>query len=342
VSLPRTAKHLVLAFSRAAGIQTLLKNSAWRSRRLLILGYHGVSMEDEHEWAPTLFLTQERLRRKLEAIRGGGCTVLPLGEAVERLYAGTLPPRSVALTFDDGMADFACRAWPVLREFGYPATVYWTTYYAGRPRPLPGLGWSYLLWKARGQRLEWPEVLAAPLALDASGREQALAALTAYARQRALDAAGKDALTAELARRLAVDYERLCASRILQIMRPEEAAALAHAGVDLQLHTHRHHLPDSREAFEREIRENCGLIRAAAGHDARHFCYPSGWYHQAREEWMREAGIVSAVTCDPGLASPRSHPLFLPRLMDGMRSTPADFEAWLSGVPHLLPRRRAH
>ena len=68
--------------------------------------------------------------------------------ALEQCATGTLPERAVALTFDDGFADFAVRAVPVLREHDMRATVYLTTYYCGRPIPIPNLALPYLLWRA--------------------------------------------------------------------------------------------------------------------------------------------------------------------------------------------------
>lgn len=53
--------------------------------------------------------------------------VLPLAEAIERLYRGTLPPRAAAITFDDGYADNVDVALPVLLRYGLPATFFVAT-----------------------------------------------------------------------------------------------------------------------------------------------------------------------------------------------------------------------
>ncbi len=54
-------------------------------------------------------------------------TVLTITDAISKLRDGTLPPRTACVTFDDGYADNATVALPVLREVGIPATFYIAT-----------------------------------------------------------------------------------------------------------------------------------------------------------------------------------------------------------------------
>ena len=68
----REVRHMALAGIRAAGGFRLFADSEWRRRRLLILCYHGVSLQDEHEWNPELFVTPAFLRRRFEILRDRG------------------------------------------------------------------------------------------------------------------------------------------------------------------------------------------------------------------------------------------------------------------------------
>jgi peptidoglycan/xylan/chitin deacetylase (PgdA/CDA1 family) len=142
-----------------------------------------------------------------------------------------------------------------------------------------------------------------------------------------------------VAHRIGVDYDSFIAKRILHLLNPGEVADLAARGVDFQLHTHRHYALPNRALFLREIHDNRERIRNMVGSEPTHFCYPCGYYEHEWLPWLAEAGVTSATTGEPGLASSRTNPLLLPRLVDTAHLATAEFEAWLGGVAVLLPRR---
>ena len=338
----RAARSAFLSTLGALGLQDAALRTRWRQNRLLILGYHGVTLDDEHQWDPELYMPAPVLRRRLELIREAGCRVLALDDAVRHLYAGDLPPRSVVLTFDDGTHDFYARAFPIIEAFGYPVTVYLTTYYAEFNRPVYDAMVSYLLWKGRERTLHWPEVLGpdAPVALTAEGRSVVGARLRRRAVEQRLSGRDKDGLLAGLAARLGLDYDDILRRRLLHLMTLSEAGELARRGVDLQLHTHRHRVSFDEAAFAREVRDNRERLRKLRDSEPTHFCYPGGVHRREFLPWLRDCNVASGTTCAPGLASRRDHPLLLPRYIDTTRHTEAEFRGWLTGVAALLPRRR--
>jgi peptidoglycan/xylan/chitin deacetylase (PgdA/CDA1 family) len=338
----KTIKQGVLGSARGCGVFSLVQNSKWRRDRLLILAYHGIAIDDEHRWKPTLFLHPEYFRDRLRLIEKAGCTVLPLGEALRRLYANDLPERSVALTFDDGTYDFYKHAYPILKEFGFPATVYLTTFYADYNRPVFDVIASYILWKRRGASVNMKKLTGHDIRHDL-GHEathaRVLSELHDFSRLRKLSAEEKDELIIGLAEALGVDHGEILGKRILHIMTPREVAAIASGGVDIQLHTHRHRTPSDKKLFLREVEDNRKRIEAMTGSRPTHFCYPSGVYEEAFLPWLREAGVESATTCDPGITTRSSEPLLLPRLVDSSTLSAVEFEGWLAGVADILPHR---
>lgn len=335
-------KQAALKSLKSAGVSTLVHNSRWRRQRLLILAYHGISLSDEHLWNGSQFLSADILRTRLEMLRKSNCEVLPLGEAVDRLYANDLPDRAVAITFDDGTSDFYRRAFPLLREFEFPVTLYLTTFYSNYQRPVFDLMCSYLLWKGRNATLDLKKVTGQDLQIDlrsVASQEAALRELQVFVREQRMSAREKDAFAASLAVHIQVDYDALIEQRVMHNLTSDEVGRLAAAGVDVQLHTHRHRTPLDRQLFFREIEDNRKSIHQMTGSSPRHFCYPSGKYDLQFLPWLREAGVVSATTCELGFASRSSDQLLLPRFLDNAALSSIEFESWLTGISAALPRR---
>src|SRR6185503_19017926 len=338
----RTAKLLTLGVGKSIGVMQALRLSNWRKNQLLILGYHGVSQDDEHLWDPELFFTPDDFRTRMQLLKDYGCHVLQLSDALQRLWTKTLPPCSVVLTFDDGGCDFYRQAFPILREFGWPATVYLTSYYCNYNRPVFDVMCSYLLWKGRSTKLNLGDVIRGTSTFDLeskSARERTVATIRLFARHAKFSAQQKDELLNLIAERLSIDYETILAKRILHLMSPEEVAELVAEGLDVQLHTHRHHAPHKRDSFLVELKENRAFISKFTKLP-HHFAYPHGLYAECYDDWLSSLGVTSATTCEPGLATNRCNPYNLPRLVDTSSLGVLELEGWLSGFAKFLPRKQ--
>jgi peptidoglycan/xylan/chitin deacetylase (PgdA/CDA1 family) len=338
----RTAKLLTLNAAKSLGILEVLRRSEWRKNQLLILAYHGVSQDDEHLWNPELFVSPEGFANRMQALKEYGCQVLSLNDALEKLWAKTLPPCSVVLTFDDGGCDFYRRAFPILRQFNWPATVYLTSYYSGYNRPVFDVMCSYLLWKGQDRILDTTGLMTQPATFqlnDPGVRESVAHKIQVFARESRFSAAQKDELLSTIAERLGVDYQTILTKRILHLLSAEELAELAAEGVDIQLHTHRHYAPKSREYFLAELEENRKAI-VQFTKVPHHFSYPHGLYEEHFDEWLGSFEVFSATTCEPGLATNSSDHYKLPRLIDTSSLELVELEGWISGFSKFLPRKR--
>lgn len=83
-----------------------------------VLTYHSIDSSGS-----VISLDTDTLARHAQFLSSGRVRVLPLTELVH----DSDPGDAVALTFDDGFANFASEAWPRLKDHGLPATVFVVT-----------------------------------------------------------------------------------------------------------------------------------------------------------------------------------------------------------------------
>lgn len=113
--LRRFLPVLALFFAPAAAAQEPAPASA------VILQYHHVSTRTPRITSVNV----DEFRAHMDYLRDNGFTILPLEDIVAALRNGDpLPDRSAAITFDDGYRNNYDAAYPVLREYGWPFTLF--------------------------------------------------------------------------------------------------------------------------------------------------------------------------------------------------------------------------
>jgi peptidoglycan/xylan/chitin deacetylase (PgdA/CDA1 family) len=289
------------------------------SRSLSILTYHRVVAEPDalvpdHVCAADFDWQLAALARWFR--------VLPLREAVSRLRAGTLPARAASVTFDDGYADNANVALPLLLKHGLPATFFVATGFldGGRMwndsvietiRSTQGgaldadcLGLGALPVATLGERRQAMDILLT-----------ALKYLPPEERERKVEA-----LAAQAGARLPVDL----------MMASEELRSLRASGMDVGAHTVTHPILArvDRARAQHEIRESKRLLEAITGSAVTLFAYPNGRpgrdYLPEHVRMVREAGYEAGFSTAQGVAHAASDPLQLPRFSPWDR-TPGRF-----------------
>ena len=318
------------------------------SRRLMrgklrILCYHGVSLMDEEKFVPRLFITPGEFERRMDFLAAAGYDVLSLDAALNRLKAGTLPADPVVITIDDGFYSVYKLAMPVLERHRFPAVLYLTSYYFEKGVPIFNLVVDYMFWTTTKTgadlgSLGVPEIPAGMATFpDTASKERLANTIIAYGNS--LDGKDKRATLARaLGELLEVSYETLEHNRILSLIDAEELAALRNAGIEIELHTHRHDLPPETDKAVEAIELNRKAVEPYLPAPMRHFCYPSGVW--SREHWpaLAASGVESATTCETGLVYPTTEMFALPRILDSARVSQIEFEAELSGFLELKRR----
>jgi peptidoglycan/xylan/chitin deacetylase (PgdA/CDA1 family) len=129
------------AFLLSVRASSPLLNAAYSLRRRLVpdyrvavIMYHKISALTEGldaEWnvSPTQF------REQMAMLASDAFNVISLEAFADCLASGRSPPRNaVVITFDDGYANVYQHAFPVLQEFGLPATIFQTVQFAHEQR----------------------------------------------------------------------------------------------------------------------------------------------------------------------------------------------------------------
>jgi hypothetical protein len=141
----------------------------------------------------------------------------------------------------------------------------------------------------------------------------------------------RQAILFELGGFLKVDYQAVIDSKALSLMDKDEIRELSESGLDIQLHTHRHHFPSDHDIAVREIRDNSSYLSQCVKTPLLHFCYPSGIWSEEQWPWLENLGIKSATTCRLGFNNYRSSRYALNRYLDREDISETEFLAEITG-----------
>jgi peptidoglycan/xylan/chitin deacetylase (PgdA/CDA1 family) len=238
--------------------------------------------------------------------------VLPLREALGRLRDGTLPARTVCITFDDGYADNCTVAAPILASRGVPATMFIATGYLNGGRMFNDTVLEALR-RAPAGDLDL-QALGLPCfeLEDDAGRFRAASDIIASLKYLAPE---------ERARRANAVAEHIGAPLPDDLMMNDaQVEQLAGMGFEIGAHTVNHPILTSvDEAIAwSEIERSRQLLEEITGAPVRSFAYPNGRprkdYARGHVDLVRKAGFDVAVSTAWGAATAKSDELQIPRI----------------------------
>lgn len=127
-----TFDHPALKIGGCAIIDSEARH-CYRTRNIPILMYHRIAADGPLDLAPYR-VTPEMFARQMQFLHRHGYQTVSIDEASASYQSSEEDARSgrlIALTFDDGYRDFLEEAWPILRRYGFSATVYLPTDFIG-------------------------------------------------------------------------------------------------------------------------------------------------------------------------------------------------------------------
>jgi peptidoglycan/xylan/chitin deacetylase (PgdA/CDA1 family) len=131
----------------APGQQAVIPRKPWNPAGVTVQGYRLVPVLVYHNLGAQprgrLVQSAASFEQQMRYLKAEGYRALTLAEFLEfTQLKRQLPKKSVVLTFDDGYKSFKQYAYPVLKEMGFPATLFVYTDYVGLGRD--ALSWQEL------------------------------------------------------------------------------------------------------------------------------------------------------------------------------------------------------
>lgn len=324
-------KTIIFCIAKYTGVFALCR---WLTRKQIrILAYHGVWLGDDH-YGNFLYISPKKFAERMQKIKKMGLPVIGLNKALVDRDKGDLPDCSVVITIDDGWYGTYLHMLPELEKNGFPSTLYMTTYYSELQVPVYNVLLQYMLTTTSKNVIDMGAL--------GGGEEEIFQFSNPEQRQKlftrleslvdSLDAENRYDLVDKVAELLGVDLSRIMGEKWFHLASFDQVRDMAHRGIDVQLHTHRHRISkNDDDCLEQELTDNRLRLAPITGNPLVHFCYPSGVYEQSVWPSLKAAGVVSATTTEAGLVNKQSHIYALPRILDGEDVSDFEFEAELSG-----------
>ena len=242
--------------------------------------------------------------------------VVPLSLIAQRVTDGKeLPARAAAITIDDGYRDFYEIAFPILRDYEIPATLFVVTDFIDRKTWL----WpDKLMFAATRSSADFLRVTVGGLTVKASLGDRASRLRVAAQINSVLKRISDDEKEAAI--------ERIASSFGVQIpalptegfgpLTWEQIHELSSAGVEIGSHTVSHPILTcvSVERLRLELEQSRFRLEKELARTVDLFCYPNGDYDERVIREVKRAGYRCAVTTELRLAGRRDRPLALGRV----------------------------
>lgn len=273
--------------------------------------------------------------------------VLTFGDAMKLLQAGELPPRAVTVTFDDGYVDNYEYAWPVLKKYDIPATLFVVTGVLDRS--------AFLWWDAIGRavpdllrqwRLGWGRQIGLPQGVQDILTQAAVSGDIRSAGQQlgnVLNALPREPRQQLIGTLLSTTTSMTINDELMLTW--EQVRAMHREGWEIGAHTVTHAFVDELDeaSVRREIQTSIHRVEQELNRPVRVFSYPRGRVADHVKTVLRDLRVEAAVSTEPGQNRRGVDMYHLKRFDMGICRSPGRFsaavcDAEISGLFQFLRR----
>lgn len=285
--------------------------------KVVILMYHRVVTTEELSRQfiqPGMYVTAKTFEHHVRFLQEH-FVVLSLNELLDMWRQDTWSPdrRYAVITFDDGWLDNYVHAFPILRRYEAPATIFLATGYIGTTRWFwpEQVGWlcQRLSETSAVQRKEICERMRRQVSWFANIAEPTMGGRSEVVVDfcKTLDVERIEWWICEMTEHLGVKMpdERL-------LMNWVEARAMSAGKITFGAHSVNHKILTKlpKEEVEAEVSNSMRALREQLLEPIPVFCYPNGNYSSEIMQCVKYAGYQAAITTDPGWEDRHSSELF--------------------------------
>jgi peptidoglycan/xylan/chitin deacetylase (PgdA/CDA1 family) len=284
----------------------------WANRgKTLILTYHRFSREESSSK-----ISAAEFETHLEYLSRHS-RVLPLSETLGFLQNGkSLPPNATVITIDDGYADAYEIAFPLLKKFKMPATVYAVTNF------LDGKCWlwtdlmRFVLTETKSDSIKIEFGADDKIEAEFKDQKQRLEiASRINSRLKKLPNDQKELKIRQIAEALKVEIPTFPPKEFAPITW-DQAREMDAENVRIESHTATHPILTnvSDKQLDFELKTSKARLEEVLDREVEHFCYPNGSFNNAIWQAVKNANYKCATTTNYGFNEKAANPFLLKRI----------------------------
>jgi len=293
---------------------------------------HSIAADDNHHQDG---ISPGLLRRYFDYLKKHRYRVVPLANYIKALLNHEDTYKTVVFSVDDGYRDFYLNAFPVFREFGYPATIFITSDFIEKKL---FFWWDTIEYainstSAKEIDLQFMGRGRAPI-VDANQKNEIIGVVTRHCKT--LINKDKLNLVKGLVVQLKVDISNQPGGKY-EPLSWNEIKLMQQHGIDFHPHTKTHPIISSVPVAEQkeEVTVSKKVIEEKTGATADIFCYPNGQWGDFTEETIMElkaAGYIAAVMGVDGFDNTKSDTDMFRIKRFGIPYEPELFKQYICGL----------